>query len=103
MGCSGILRDESGSTLVIFYSPLGITHSNVVEEEAICNALLCFISARRVGKRELIVEPDSKIEVTWVKNQSLRPWMLRDNFVDTGYRYEIQTGKVVICNTLCST
>ena len=59
-----VLRDESSTILTLFYGPLGITDSNVVEVKVIHNALLVLIDAGCVGNRLLVIESDLKVAVS---------------------------------------
>ena len=79
-----ILRDETGSIISLFFGPLGITESNVAEVEAVRNAFLRCTKAGWIGKRKLIVDSDSVITVSWVKDKCLRPWKLWNSFVEIG-------------------
>ncbi|EOY09986.1 Uncharacterized protein TCM_025355 [Theobroma cacao] len=72
--CARGLQDSQGHVKGVFYDPLGIQDSNVVELLAIYNALKLFAFTSSVGSYKLIVEIDSKVVISWVLEGVQRPW-----------------------------
>ena len=71
-GCGGVLRDDMGNTIGMFYGPLGIKESN----EAIRHALRLLVKTDWMGSKELTIESDSTVAVAWAKGEGGRPWKL---------------------------
>ncbi|OMO71317.1 hypothetical protein CCACVL1_18294 [Corchorus capsularis] len=89
-GIGGILRDESGSTKVVFSKPIGLADSNLAELLAIKEAFLIFAASNWADEKELIVESDLKIALKWVNDPCLGPWRFRQIlFQIEGYKKKI--------------
>ncbi|KAK9287494.1 hypothetical protein L1049_015915 [Liquidambar formosana] len=72
-GSGGVLRDESGVVLCFFSCPAGVIDSNLAELLAVREALRIFCSSSWVGIKNLIIESDSALIVSWI-NGVLRIW-----------------------------
>ncbi|EOY21143.1 Uncharacterized protein TCM_012505 [Theobroma cacao] len=58
----------------MFCGPLGVHNSNSAELMAIKMTLQLYSSSHWVGRKNLFIEPDSKVAIPWVSNSSMRHW-----------------------------
>ena len=76
-GIGGVLRDESGSIMLVFSKSIGIADSNMAELLTIKEAFLIFCALENLSSKRLIIESDSSNAVLWVSKPNSCPWRLR--------------------------
>lgn len=77
-GIGGVLRDEFGTVWCFFSCPAGVIESNLAELLAVREALRLFCSSPWVGLKNLVIESNSMVVVSWI-NKPSRIW--KYNFV----------------------
>ncbi|KAK8995405.1 hypothetical protein V6N11_069839 [Hibiscus sabdariffa] len=76
-GIGGLLKDESGSTLLSFFECVGVSAPSLVELDTILVGIRMFIASYWSSKFRLIMELDRKIVVDWLLGRATPP---DDNF-----------------------
>ena len=90
-GIGGVLRDENGSTRLVFSKSIGLADSNMVELLAIKEAFLIFSASDWVNEKELLIETDSRNAAKWVNDPASVPWRFRQTiFQIEGYKKKIR-------------
>lgn len=74
-GIGGVLNDHKGNILLMFSKNIGIQEPNIAEFLAIREAIVIMVNDEGLTSKELVVESDSAIAVSWICNDTI-PWKL---------------------------
>ncbi|XVE95689.1 hypothetical protein REPUB_Repub02eG0120400 [Reevesia pubescens] len=70
VGFGGVLRNNKREVLGIFFRPLDVLSSNVVEVMAIKTAFELFSSSHWMRDKSLIIESNSLVALPWIGNRN---------------------------------
>ncbi|KAL4367510.1 hypothetical protein GQ457_05G003450 [Hibiscus cannabinus] len=73
-GCGGVLRTSEGEVRAMFSALVPIFEADFAEVYAIKTALAIFIEASWNVKTNLLVETDSQLAISWIRNVLSRSW-----------------------------
>ncbi|MBA0634370.1 hypothetical protein Godav_026101 [Gossypium davidsonii] len=79
-GYGGILKGDTGKLIAILSGPLKNSDSDLTELTAIRIALEVFVKSEWENNRDLALETDSMVIISWCFNPVLRQWRFAETF-----------------------
>ncbi|XP_010279147.1 PREDICTED: uncharacterized protein LOC104613145 [Nelumbo nucifera] len=74
-GIGGMIRNDKGAVVGMFSGPIGRGDSTTAELKAVAFGIQ---KAMELGMRKLVVEGDSKVVISWLKQNEKTPWLYRN-------------------------